>query len=84
MRNHAFMKTLRDALHTRVALPVWPGMAEVGAWMLGTDVELMRKSRRALPQKLLDAGFVFEHPTWATAAPDLADRWEQRRLDLAA
>jgi NAD dependent epimerase/dehydratase family enzyme len=70
--NAAFMATLREALGTAVALPVLPGMAEVGAWMLDTDVELMRKSRRVLPARLLEAGFEFRHPTWEAAAPQLA------------
>ncbi|MFK7930509.1 MAG: epimerase [Myxococcota bacterium] len=75
LTNQRFMAVLRQAAGVRVGLPVLPGMAEAGAWMLGTDVELMRKSRRAVPAKLLNAGFTFQDSCWEDAAPDLVRRW---------
>ena len=75
LRNRDFMRDLRAAAGVPVGLPVVPGMAELGAWMLGTDVELMRKSRRVVPERLLQAGFTFQHPSWPEAATRLVERW---------
>ena len=53
-------------------------MAEIGAWVLRTDTELLLKSRRVVPGRLLDAGFEFEHPQWPEAATDLVRRVRSR------
>lgn len=73
--NAAFMAQLRQAAGQRFGVPILPGMAQMGAWMLGTDVELMAKSRRVVPAALLDAGYTFAFPTWEPAARDLVARW---------
>nr|WP_045875120.1 DUF1731 domain-containing protein [Pseudofrankia sp. DC12] len=49
-------------------------MAELGALALRSDTELLLKSRRVVPGRLLDAGFAFEFPTWPEAAHDLVAR----------
>ncbi len=36
-----------------------------------TEPELLLKSRRVIPGKLLACGFAFDFPTWAQAAWDL-------------
>ncbi|MEQ1506577.1 MAG: DUF1731 domain-containing protein [Myxococcota bacterium] len=77
--NGELMATLRAALGIRFALPILPPMARLGAVMLGTDVELMLKSRRVIPGKLLEAGFGFALPRWDDAAPHLVDRIRARR-----
>lgn len=77
--NRDFMRGLREAGGIPIGLPVWPGVAELGAVFLRTDVELMRKSRRVVPQKLLDAGYRFAAPTWEEAAPELVRRWRTQR-----
>jgi uncharacterized protein (TIGR01777 family) len=70
-----FMRTLRRAwsggARARPGLPATRWMAGLGAWALRSDPELLLKSRRVVPGRLLDAGFVFEHPTWESAAADL-------------
>lgn len=66
-----FMRDLRRAWGRRPGLPATLAMARLGAWALRTDTELLLKSRRVVPGRLLDAGFEFEHPTWAAAAADL-------------
>ena len=58
----------------RFGLPATKAMAELGALSLRTDTELLLKSRRVVPTRLIDAGFEFEHPTWAAAAAELAGR----------
>lgn len=69
-----FMHALRRAWGVPVGLPATRLMAELGALALRTDTELLLKSRRVVPGRLLDAGLTFEHATWAGAARDLADR----------
>ncbi|MFE9424728.1 TIGR01777 family oxidoreductase [Kitasatospora sp. NPDC006697] len=70
----AFMRQLRAAWHVPVGLPATRWMAELGAFALRTDTELLLKSRRVVPGRLLGAGFSFDYPRWAPAAADLARR----------
>lgn len=72
-----FMRVLRGAWgrhRGRPGLPATRWMAGLGAWALRSDPELLLKSRRVVPGRLLEAGFVFEHPTWDGAARDLVER----------
>jgi NAD dependent epimerase/dehydratase family enzyme len=50
-------------------------MAEVGALILRTETELLLKSRRVVPGRLLQAGFSFELPEWPAAARELTARY---------
>ncbi len=69
-----FMRALREALGVPFGLPATAWMASIGAAAMGTDPEMVLKSRRVVPARLLDAGFTFNHPTWPGAARDLARR----------
>jgi uncharacterized protein (TIGR01777 family) len=72
--NREFMRALREACGTRFGLPATRWMLEVGAAVLGTESELILKSRRVVPARLLDAGFTFGYPTWREASLDLCER----------
>jgi uncharacterized protein len=72
--NAEFMRYLRAAAGVRFGLPAARWMLEIGAWLMRTETELVLKSRRVVPQTLLDAGFEFEFPEWAAAAKDLIRR----------
>jgi len=52
-------------------IPTTEWMVEVGAWLLRTEPELVLKSRRVVPKRLLEQGFSFEFPRWTEAARDL-------------
>ncbi len=54
-------------------------MLAVGAVFLQTETELVLKSRRVTPRRLVEAGFTFDYPDWATAAVDLCSRWRAGR-----
>jgi uncharacterized protein (TIGR01777 family) len=69
-----FMAALRRVAGVRIGLPATRWMAELGAFMLRSDTELVLKSRRVVPGRLLDAGFRFDFPEWPDAARDLAAR----------
>lgn len=68
------MRELRRQYGGRPGLPATAAMAGLGAWVLRSDPELLLKSRRVVPGRLLEAGFDFVHPTWAGAAADLMGR----------
>ena len=73
--NREFLRILRRAWGTRVGLPTMPWMLEMGTFLLRTESELVLKSRRVVPRRLMDAGFVFQFSTWEVAAADLVRRW---------
>ncbi|MFF9809684.1 TIGR01777 family oxidoreductase [Streptomyces coeruleorubidus] len=73
-----FMRALRTAWGVPVGLPATRLMAEAGAFVLRSDTELLLKSRRVVPGRLLDAGFTFGHPDWPAAADDLVQRFRSR------
>ncbi len=78
LRNREFMATLRDAWDMPNGLPIpWP-LIEVGAFFLRTESELVLKSRRVVPARLLNEGFEFHFPTWPEAAEDLVQQWRHR------
>ena len=72
--NAEFMRALRAAWGQRVGLPATRWMLDIGAFVLRTEPELILKSRRVVPGRLLDAGFAFKFPTWSEAARDLCRR----------
>ncbi|MFF7753782.1 TIGR01777 family oxidoreductase [Streptomyces sp. NPDC007971] len=69
-----FMRTLRAARGVPVGLPATRWMAELGAFALRSDTELLLKSRRVVPGRLRAAGFGFVRPEWEGAAADLVRR----------
>jgi uncharacterized protein len=74
----AFMRALRAAWAVPVGLPSTSWMAEIGAFVLRSDTELLLKSRRVVPTRLIEAGFHFDHAQWPEASADLVRR---RRSD---
>ena len=71
-----FARAIRRAAGVRVGLPAMKWMLEIGAVVLGTETELILKSRRVVPTRLLESGFVFTFPNWNEAAYDLVRRRE--------
>ncbi|MFC7904538.1 TIGR01777 family oxidoreductase [Streptomyces griseoincarnatus] len=69
-----FMRVLRRAWGVPVGLPASRWMAEVGAFVLRSDTELLLKSRRVVPGRLGDAGFEYVWTGWEGAAGDLVRR----------
>ena len=73
--NRDFMAALRRAWGIRVGLPASRFMLEMGAVFMKTETELLLKSRRVVPSRLLGGGFTFRFPNWLDAARDLCARW---------
>jgi uncharacterized protein (TIGR01777 family) len=76
--NREFMEALRDAWEMPNGLPApWP-LLEIGMLLLRTESELVLKSRRVIPGRLLEAGFEFDFRNWPEAADDLVRQWKNR------
>lgn len=73
--NAEFMKILREAWGTKIGLPAFEWMLEIGAFFMRTETELILKSRWVVPTRMLESGFKFEFPNWQDAAKDLCERW---------
>lgn len=60
VKNTVLMKTIRNINGTLVGLPAPKWLLEAGAVFIGTETELILKSRWVLPKRLMDTGFKFE------------------------
>ena len=69
------MRELRAAWGARFGLPSPAWMLEIGARVIGTETELVLKSRRVVPATLLESGFTFDYPLWPLAARDLVSAY---------
>jgi uncharacterized protein (TIGR01777 family) len=75
--NAEFMRVLREACGIPFGLPATRRMLEIGAIFMRTETELILKSRRVVPGRLLESGFRFRFPMWSGAARDLCQQWRQ-------
>lgn len=71
--NREMMATLRKVHRMPFGLPATPLMLELGAAILGTETELVLKSRRVVPERLLASGYKFRFPEITGAIRDLVD-----------
>jgi uncharacterized protein (TIGR01777 family) len=60
--NAQFMATIRTVCHAPFGLPAPRWLLEIGAFFMRTETELIIKSRRVAPGKLMANGFTFLHP----------------------
>jgi len=82
--NRDFMAILRRVSGMPFGLPASDWMLELGAIFLQTETELILKSRRVVPGRLLEDGFSFEYPNWEQAARELCERHKTNRLRARA
>lgn len=59
IRNYSFQKELRKKLRIKVGINAPKLLLNIGAKIIGTETELLLKSRKVYPQNLLDLGFEF-------------------------
>jgi len=76
--NRELMAALREAWDVPNGLPAPAPLIALGAFFLRTEPELVLKSRRVMPGRLLKAGFEFQFPEWPAAAADLVRQWRER------
>jgi uncharacterized protein (TIGR01777 family) len=66
-----FFRIICEQLRQPLAFPTPRWLLELGMWVFHSESELLLKSRRVLPTRLLESGFRFEFPTWQLAAQNL-------------
>jgi uncharacterized protein len=69
--NAEMIRLFRELVGAPIGLPSTEWMLEIGAFFLRTETELILKSRRVLPGKLLAGGFQFHFPTMHAALQNL-------------
>jgi NAD dependent epimerase/dehydratase family enzyme len=72
--NAEMMAVFRRVCAVPVGLPAARWMLEIGAFVMRTETELMIKSRRVVPGKLLASGFQFHFPTFQSALEEIDGR----------
>jgi uncharacterized protein len=61
--NAEFLRTLRKMMNIPFGLPQPKWLLKFGAWLIGTETELIFKSRFVLPERLQKEGFRFDYKT---------------------
>ena len=61
--NEYFMQAFRKVKNRSIGLPSPTWMLKMGAFIIGTETELLLKSRWVLPARLGEENFVFQYPT---------------------
>ena len=72
--NKVFMATLRRLTNHRFGLPAPTWLLRLGAFLIGTETELVLKSRWVIPTKLLEAGFNFRYERIDQALEEVLER----------
>lgn len=80
--NKIFMQTLRNATGCRIGLPVYEWMLKLGAVIVGTETELVLKSRWVLPTRIGETGYQFRHPFLEDALEDLIKKIPRKQYHL--
>lgn len=71
--NKTLMKTLRKTMNisTGISHPIW--LLKFGAFLIGTETELVLKSRNVIPERLINSGFQFKFNDLKIALDDLVN-----------
>jgi uncharacterized protein (TIGR01777 family) len=80
--NHTFMQTLRNAGGCKLGLPAPTPLLALGAAMIGTETELLLKSRWVLPTRITEAGFVFQYTQLADAFKNILTHFPRSQYHL--
>lgn len=70
--NKVFMETFRKVKKVSVGIPSPAWLLKMGAWLIGTETELIFKSRYVVPERLLAAGFKFKFNEIEACLEDIA------------
>lgn len=80
--NRVFMATIRKATSHRFGLPAPEWLLKIGAPIIGTETELVLKSRWVVPTKISKSGFRFSFPDLDTALDDIIKRVPRKQYHL--
>ncbi len=84
MPNAPFMAAIRESCGVGFGPRIPETILRLGSLLIGTEAELILKSRRVVPSRLLEAGFEFRFPTWPEAARELLCDPKSSRLQQCA
>ncbi|WP_376777023.1 TIGR01777 family oxidoreductase [Flavobacterium covae] len=74
IQNKTFMKTLRKEMKAPFGTPLGKRMLAFGAKIIGTETELVLKSRNVIPKRLIQEGFSFEYENLEMAFKELLNK----------
>ena len=80
--NDFFMNTLRTVTGHTIGLPAYEWMLNIGALLIGTEKELLLKSRWVVPTKMLETGFAFKYPKLAEALFEIVQKTDRKKYHL--
>jgi uncharacterized protein len=82
LTNEKFMALLRKATGKIIGLPAYEWMLKAGAVMIGTETELVLKSRWVIPAKIIETGFIFKYPLLPDAFADIISKVPRKQYQL--
>ncbi len=80
--NKLFMHILRKVTGHKFGLPAYEWMLKIGAAIIGTETELILKSRWVLPTKILQTGFQFKYPQLQDALKAIVGKTPKKQYHL--
>jgi NAD dependent epimerase/dehydratase family enzyme len=80
--NFSFMKGLRQITGNRFGLPSPAFLLEAGAFVIGTETELILKSRWVLPTKATSEGFKFKYDSVDDALKNIISTLPRKQYHL--
>ena len=80
--NEVFMRTLRKKCGHAFGLPAYEWMLKIGTTIIGTETELILKSRWVVPTKLLENGFTFTYDTIDKALENIIAAMPRKKYHL--
>lgn len=80
--NTEFMAALRKSTGYKFGLPAFEWMLKIGAPLIGTETELVLKSRWVIPTKILQAGFKFKYNYLEEAFKEIISKTPRSKYHL--
>lgn len=80
--NKYFMDELRKETGHVIGVPAFTWMLKIGAKLIGTETELILKSRWVLPTKILQTGFQFKYPLLPDAFKEIIKKTPRKKYHL--
>jgi hypothetical protein len=71
IRNRDLTKTLAQKMNKSIAIPQPAWLLKLGAAIIGTETELLLKSRYVIPERLQEAGFIWKFDRLEKCVKDL-------------
>ena len=76
------MRIFRKVTGHTFGLPAYKWMLQIGAPVIGTELELVLKSRWVIPTKILETGFEFKHSLLKEALCDIISKVPRKQYHL--